>query len=419
MKILYLNPLVSNDPNNLYGAMLHAYEFIKAARELGHDIDVYPSINSGDFSKYVKYATHELSTIFSQREFLIKYYSGVIQDLVLRKAFNSLVRNCDCIVARTAIMTFHTLEMLKNSDYPYILELNAFLHEEKSNDISSADLEKLKKKEINIIKHANALTVVSPQLMQAVSCYYVDKRKVYFNPNGVDSDVFHPRVTHYPIKEKFRITADFTVGFLGNVKPAYDLLTLLKAIRILRAKNKSVHLILAGKGTESEGIKGTVRALGISKYVTQVGFIERNVAPSVMASFDVAVAPLHRNYPFVSKPDDVNRVLTINKPDGEMSLPVFGSLKEFEYMAMGKPIIATNPGQASQSFINTKTGILVQAGESEQIANAVSYLMDNPDDAVSMGQAARKEVLEKYTWKHNAERVFNVCRTVMSEKTSC
>jgi len=419
MKILYLNPLVSNDPNNLYGAMLHAHEFIKAVRKLGHDIDVYPTNNSGDFSKYTKYATHKLSTVFSQREFLIKYYSGVVQNLILRKAFNSLVRNCDCIVARTAIMTFHTLEILKNRGYPYILELNAFLHEEKSNEISSSDLERLREKEINIIKHANALTVVSPQLMQAVSRYYVDKQKVYFNPNGVDPDIFYPEVTPYRIKEKFRISADFIVGFLGNVKPAYDFLTLLKAISILRAKNKSVHLILAGKGTESEEIQGIVKALSISNYVTQVGFIERNIAPNALASFDVAVAPLHRNYPFVTKPDNTNSVLTMHKPDGETSLPVFGSLKEFEYMAIGKPIIATNPGQVSHTFIKSKTGILVQAEKAEQIANAVSYLMDNPENAVLMGQAARKEVLAKYTWKHNADRVINVCRTVMSEKTSC
>lgn len=417
MKILYLNPLVSNDPNNLYGAMLHAHEFIKAVREIGHEINIYPPPTAGPLVKLLNYKISQTASQFPKYEYLIKYYSGKLRDILLFKDIYAAQQICDVILARTSLFNMNMIERLASSKTPYILEVNAFLHEEKSNDISSADLEKLKKKEINIIKHANALTVVSPQLMQAVSYYYVDKRKVCFNPNGVDSDVFHPGVTPYPIKEKFRITADFIVGFLGNVKPAYDLLTLLKAIRTLRGKNKSVHLILAGKGTESAELKGIIRALGISNYVTQVGFIERNFAPSVMASFDVSVAPLHRNYPFVIKPDDANSVLTIHRPNEKMSLPVFGSLKEFEYMAMGKPIIATNPGQTSQSFINTKTGILVQAGEAEQIANAVSYLMDNPRHSVSMGQAAREIVLTNYTWKHNAMRMINACRTVIREKT--
>ncbi|NOQ46732.1 MAG: glycosyltransferase [Desulfobulbaceae bacterium] len=396
MKILYLNPLVSNDPNNLYGAMLHAHEFIKAVRELGHDIDVYPANHSsGDFTKCIQYATHKLSTVFSQSEFLIKYYSGVVQDLVLRKVLNSLVRNCDCIVARTSIMTFHTLEMLKNSGYPYILELNALLHKEKSDGLSANMLNRMKVRELKILDAANAIIVVSPELKKTLCTHDIAESKIHVNPNGVNTEAFTPHILPYPIRQRHQLPEEYIVGFLGNVKPSCDLRTLILAVSRVVKDQMSVHLVLAGKGTDSKAVKDIVQSHGMLRHVTQVGFVPRNQAPAYLSAMDILVSSLHSGYGYMSP------------------------LKDFEYMAMGKPIIATNVGQSSPIHEKSRTAMLVEPENIKQMATAINYLIKNKDKASAMGQAAREIVLAKYTWKHNADRVINVCRTVMSEKTSC
>ena len=133
MKILYLNPLVSNDPNNLYGAMLHAHEFIKAYRELGHQIEVYPRSNPPVTVRLLSYLTNKAESRFPSLEYLLKYYSGKVQHGVNAGTFEFLRRHTDVIVARTSILNMYLLKQLSREKVPYLIEMNAFLHEEKKN----------------------------------------------------------------------------------------------------------------------------------------------------------------------------------------------------------------------------------------------------------------------------------------------
>lgn len=88
-----------------------------------------------------------------------------------------------------------------------------------------------------------------------------------------------------------------------------------------------------------------------------------------------------------------------------MDVVVQSSLSEsfsnvlLEYMAAGKPIVATRVGDAEKMIDHEKTGLLVTPGASEQIADAVLWYHNNPELARSMGLLAKSKVAGKWSEK--------------------
>lgn len=394
MKILYLNPLVSNDPNHLYGAMLHAHEFIKAVRELGHDINVYPLFEVRTLSKIINLLIGMVNSLFPRVEYVSKYFGGAILYYLNYRTFKTLLMNNDIVLCRTSILNSYLLKQLASKKVPYLTEINGLLFEEKQSDLSSVSLKRLKRDELLVLRSSCMNIVVSLKLKQTLINYGLKEKKITFVPNGVDPERFSPSINPSLVRKVHKIPRDcMVIGFLGNVKWVTDLDTLVYAVSKLIKKKRKIHLLLAGKGTDNRGIKDLILSEGIYENVSQVGLIPYDQAPLYLAAMDILVSSFYKGYEYV--------------------LPI----KEFTYMSMHKPIIATRRGQNFDVIQDRKTGLLVEPENEKQMTDGISYLIDHQVEANAMGKAARQEILSNYTWKHNAERVINACRAVINEKT--
>jgi glycosyltransferase involved in cell wall biosynthesis len=80
-------------------------------------------------------------------------------------------------------------------------------------------------------------------------------------------------------------------------------------------------------------------------------------------------------------------------------------LKLFEYLAAGKPIIASKLEAIERILTNDKNAILVPEKNGEAIANAVEAIKNNPSKADWLSKNA-KQSAEKYSWKARAKRVI-------------
>ena len=86
----------------------------------------------------------------------------------------------------------------------------------------------------------------------------------------------------------------------------------------------------------------------------------------------------------------------------------FGSpTKLFEYLAMGKGIVASRLGQVGEVIIDGENGLLVEPGDADGLARAIERLAVDGELRSRLGAAARKTAIERYTWRHNAARVFD------------
>jgi len=67
-----------------------------------------------------------------------------------------------------------------------------------------------------------------------------------------------------------------------------------------------------------------------------------------------------------------------------------------EASAMEKPIVATDIRGCRETVENNKTGILIPAKNSKKIAEAIIYLLNNPEKAKEMGRQGRMKVLREF-----------------------
>ena len=72
--------------------------------------------------------------------------------------------------------------------------------------------------------------------------------------------------------------------------------------------------------------------------------------------------------------------------------------KLFEYMAAGKPVVASNYGYVAEILRNASAGLLVAPADAAAHAAAVAYLLRNPAEAAAMGARGRQAVVEHYNW---------------------
>jgi glycosyltransferase involved in cell wall biosynthesis len=94
----------------------------------------------------------------------------------------------------------------------------------------------------------------------------------------------------------------------------------------------------------------------------------------------------------------------------------FGSpTKLFEYLAMGKGIVASRLGQVGEVIIDGENGLLVEPGDADGLARAIERLAVDGELRSQLGAAARKTAIERYTWRHNAARVFDAINVLFEQ----
>jgi glycosyltransferase involved in cell wall biosynthesis len=89
-----------------------------------------------------------------------------------------------------------------------------------------------------------------------------------------------------------------------------------------------------------------------------------------------------------------------------------GSAKTvYEAAACGLPCVTTK--EAGDVIRDGIEGILVKPGDVDAIANAIRYFYDHPEAVEKMGAAARKRVVENFTWDHYRSRLLEAYSTAI------
>jgi len=79
--------------------------------------------------------------------------------------------------------------------------------------------------------------------------------------------------------------------------------------------------------------------------------------------------------------------------------------KIFEYMASGIPVIASNFPLWEEIIAGNKCGICIDPYNIMEIANAINWLIDNPEQAQLMGENGKRAVVEKYNWECESKKL--------------
>jgi glycosyltransferase involved in cell wall biosynthesis len=220
----------------------------------------------------------------------------------------------------------------------------------------------------------------------------VSPTKIIVNPNGVDPDRFRPECGGSEIRRALGIKEPIVVGFIGTFGPWHGAPVLAESARIL-ATEARCHFVFIGGGEQRAQTESIIESADVR--ATFTGSIPHEKVPAYLDACDILASP------------------HLSSSDGS---EFFGSpTKLFEYLAMGKGIVASRLGQVAEVITDGQNGLLVEAGDADGLARAILKLAANSELRGRLGAAARKTAIERYTWRHNAARVFDAVRAVLKD----
>jgi len=223
----------------------------------------------------------------------------------------------------------------------------------------------------------------------------VEADKIVVNPNGVDVEKFRPGIGGTKERAELGIADDETlVGFVGTFGPWHGVLALAEAITLLPASAR-IRFLLVGGGVLKSEVERLLREAGALERVIFAGVIAHERVPALLDACDVLASP------------------HVPLADGS---EFFGSpTKLFEYMAMGKGIVASRLGQIGDVLEDEKTALLVEPGNARELCEALQRLAHSRDLREHLGAAARSAAIARHTWEHNAARVLDAYQDWLRE----
>lgn len=327
---------------------------------------VIPPIKLLDFFDEFQLLCFNLQLLYRKREFLKNFRPSLIYQ-------------------RHSVFNFVGGSIAHKSKIPSILEVNASEVWVKRN-WSRLFLHDLAERcEALAFRTSDTYAVISKNVREQISSYGLAKNKFILTPNGVDPSQFHPRTDGSPIRKQYRMQDKIVVGFIGSFTKWHGVETLYAAARSTVQRTDKYRFLFMGDGDLKTQLEQQARKDHITRKLIFTGMIPQRDAPVYLAACDILVSP-HLGF--------------------EDGTKFFGSpTKLFEYMAMGKAIIASNLEQIGEVIIDQVNGLQMQPGNAQQLSDLIMKLAGSRTLRERLGQRARKDVIDNYTWDINVQRI--------------
>lgn len=204
----------------------------------------------------------------------------------------------------------------------------------------------------------------------------ISPEKIYVSYPGVDTSRYL-NVQSDDAREEFGLPNVPILLTVTRLVERKGIKYLVQAMpRILRTMPKAM-LVIAGDGPERCDLEGEVRRLKLNGNVVFFGKVSEDRLIRLYRTSDVFVLP------------------AIVDSDGNTE--GLGVVL-LEAMSMQKPVVASRVGGIPEVVIHGQTGMLVEPGNPEELANAVTYLLRNKQTSVKMGKKGRQRVEQIFDW---------------------
>ena len=223
-----------------------------------------------------------------------------------------------------------------------------------------------------------------------IACSSTVKQK--YVESGIDADLIE--VIYNGIDKRFlngsciqdnksATKKDIQLLYVGRLSLEKGVLTVLEALNILVNKQgrQDLYLNVFGKGDEiyERELNDFLRHKNLTHLVTFHGRISQEELIKWYDQADIMLVPSLWQEPF--------------------------GLVVAEAMARGVPIIASNVGGPAEMITHERNGLLVKPGDEQELAMAITQLVEHPDERNNLSSAARTTVLERFSIEENVRCV--------------
>jgi glycosyltransferase involved in cell wall biosynthesis len=182
------------------------------------------------------------------------------------------------------------------------------------------------------------------------------------------------------------------LGHHGHMTPERGLNLLLEAFARVRERHSDLKLHLAGTGESHSEVARAVERLGLSSNVRLTGRFVHADLVRMYGETDIAVLPY---------------------PPGELIDHTLSN-KIFDYMACGKPIIASHARPMKRLLSQTGAGICFEPWTAAALAETLDRVVSQ-GDLTAFSRAGRQAFEETYHWEADAAQMIEFLRRIVRE----
>jgi len=375
------------------GSVVHIKEVIEGLKKRNHQVGLI-----GNALTKFKNANHFYNihpkTLFPFKFFNLKRNLYFTSFVLLFLSLFRILPQYDIIYARDyhTVMAafFPRLIFMKK----LVFEMNGIANEEqklKGHSILNRILVFLiQKAEEMATKYSDRIVVVTPQISSYLRKHFHCQRgKMEVVSNGVNTRRFCPIDNKGLLAEWRRRLGigrdEVVITFVGNLAPWQGVESLIRVAPGVLAEMRNIRFLIVGDGILKKELETEVVQLGVVDHFIFTGMID------------------HEQIPFYINISDVCVLLKRELASG------YSAIKLYEYMACGKPVIASRV--AGLEFIGIEeVGRLVEPGDLKNIKEALLDLLSAPEKRVEMGQRGLKIAQERFAWDSRVSKIERILK---------
>ncbi|MCC6793215.1 MAG: glycosyltransferase [Thermomicrobiales bacterium] len=272
------------------------------------------------------------------------------------------------------VQMFHTTAHMKNAVAP----------------VSQQETPERAYYERKIIELADSIIAANPdERADMIWRQHAPAGKICTIPPGVDTALFR-QMDRTHARAVLDLPQDRSIVlFVGRIDPIKGIDVLLQSARTITESMTTPPLILfVGGSLDGDGhpvgplaeVQAQAEALGVADICRFMGSRPQDQLPLFYSAADITAVPSRYES--------------------------FG-LAAVESMACGTPVVASRVGGLTFTIEDEETGLLVPHGESAELAQAITRLLDDDSLRLSIGSASR-HAAERFSWEHVASSVLNL-----------
>jgi glycosyltransferase involved in cell wall biosynthesis len=228
---------------------------------------------------------------------------------------------------------------------------------------------------------SDGVTVISSVLQQRAIASGVNPDRLHLLPSGVDIEKF-PLLDKNICRKMIGLPEDKPIlGFIGF--SLWDMELLATAFERVKKQIPQAVLLVIGGGVEESANDIFKQKFKIGADVFLPGVIPFSEAPKYLAACDIQLLPMEDNI--------ANRARLPNKL--------------CDYLASGRPIVASNVGEGGDIVRKNRVGMAVGGGV-QKFAEACALLLQNDNLIKEFGRRAREAAITKYSYSRLTDSVL-------------
>ncbi|MBU0649527.1 glycosyltransferase family 4 protein [Patescibacteria group bacterium] len=348
------------------GARVRCYNFASALRKYGIDAEVFSfADNLG-----AKYGEKEYEMSFSDK---IRYNI---------QAFKALLKKDKDSIFFIQRLNYHAIAPLLVS----LLKKHRLIFDCDDWNISEYSMEyfgffpssKMEYFTRKISGRADACIAASAFLKDYLRRF---NKKIYYIPTGVDTSFFEPKNNH---SNGSKIIFSW-IGTVYHYDMYENIKFVLRCFSEIADRHDNVFMHLAGEGKYFRELKKEAHKIKNRNRIAMNDWVHPDKIPDYLASIDIGLLPLIQETRF-------------NKAKSPTKL--------FEYMAMAKPTVSTNIGEAKTIITDGKDGFLAKTRE--EVIKKMDRLVEDAELRRKMGVNARDTVEKYYSLDVAGRRLYEI-----------